>query len=86
MPSTVERTWEGQPGAMGGRRARATFRYRAFLPDPIAALQPVVSFETADLAADAEVAIRALNERASVVLATETSPIRELAARPRQSL
>lgn len=40
--------------------------YQAFVPDPIRAFQPVVPFETADLAADAETAIRALNERASV--------------------
>ncbi len=66
MPRTIERTWEGDPGAMGGRRARASFRYRAFVPDEIAAISPVVPFEVADLAADAEAAIRALNERASV--------------------
>ena len=51
---------------MGGRRARASFRYQAFVPDEIAALSPVVPFEVADLSADAEAAIRALNERASV--------------------
>jgi Fic family protein len=66
MARYVERTWEGDPGAMGGRRARASFRYRAFVPDPIARLAPVVPFEVADAAADAEAAIRALNERASV--------------------
>jgi Fic family protein len=66
MPRTVERTWEGDPGAMGGRRARATFRYTAFVPDAIATLAPVVPFETADLAADAEAAIRTLNDRESV--------------------
>ena len=66
MPRTVERTWEGDPGAVGGRRARASFRYQAFVPDEIAALSPVVPFEVADLSADAEAAIRALNERASV--------------------
>ena len=66
MPRTVERTWEGDPGAMGGRRARASFRYQAFVPDEIAELNPVVPFEVADLSADAEAAIRALNERASV--------------------
>jgi Fic family protein len=66
VPRTVERVWEGDPGAMGGRRARATFRYQAFVPDVIADIEPVVPFETADLAADAETAIRALNERASV--------------------
>ena len=51
---------------MGGRRARASFRYRAFVPDEIAGLNPAVPFEVADLSADAEAAIRALNERASV--------------------
>lgn len=66
MPRTVERVWEGNPGAMGGRRARASFRYQAFVPDEVAALSPVVPFEVADLSADAEAAIRALNERASV--------------------
>ena len=66
MARTVGRVWEGDPGAVGGRRARATFRYEAFVPDGIATLAPVVPFETADLAADAEAAIRALNDRASV--------------------
>lgn len=66
MARTVERIWEGDPSAMVGRRARASFRYHAFVPDSITELEPVVPFETADLAADAEAAIRALNERASV--------------------
>ena len=66
MPRTVERTWEGDPGAMGGRGARASFRYQAFVPDEIAGLNPSVPFDVADLSADAEAAIRALNERASV--------------------
>lgn len=66
MARYAERAWEGDPGAMGGRRARSSFRYQAFVPDPIAALAPVVQFEVADAAADAETAIRALNERATV--------------------
>ncbi|HEY6057498.1 MAG TPA: Fic family protein, partial [Candidatus Limnocylindrales bacterium] len=66
MPSTVERTWAGNPGAMGGRRARALFPYHAFVPDEIKTLSPVVPFEVADLSADAEAAIRVLNERPSV--------------------
>ena len=66
MPRTVERIWEGDPGAVGGRRARATFRYRAFVPDPVAVLVPAVPFDTAGLAKDAETAIRSLNERATV--------------------
>ncbi len=66
MPRTVERTWEGDPGAMGGRRARAPFRYRAFVPDEIAGLNLAVPFEVADVSTDADAAIRALNGRASV--------------------
>ncbi len=66
MPRTVERVWDGDPGAMGGRRSRATFRYSAFVPDPIADIAPAVPFETARIAADAEAAIEALNHRASV--------------------
>jgi hypothetical protein len=48
------------------RRARASFRYHAFVPDEVAGFDPVVPFEVADLSADAEAAIRVLNERASV--------------------
>jgi Fic family protein len=66
MARHVERTWEGHPGAMGGRRARASFRYRAFVPDAVTTLVPAVPFDVADAAADAEDAIRTLNERASV--------------------
>ena len=57
----VERRWEGSPGEVGGRRARQSFTYRAFLPDAIATLRPAVSFETADLVTRAEAAIRELN-------------------------
>ena len=46
---------------MGGRKARQFFTYRAFVPDPIAAIQPVVSFETARLISEAETAVGRLN-------------------------
>jgi len=59
--SWIERHWEGDPGAMGGRKARQSFAYRAFVPDPIAAIQPTVSFETARLISDAETAVGQLN-------------------------
>ena len=65
MPRLVERRWEGNPGAPGGRRARASFTYRAFVPDTIAALEPAVPFGTAGAVGDAERAIRELNARAS---------------------
>jgi Fic family protein len=65
MARLVERRWEGSPGAPGGRRARASFTYRAFVPDLISGLAPSVSFQTAGAATDAERAIRELNARAS---------------------
>ena len=46
---------------MGGRKARQSFTYRAFVPDPIAAIQPAVSFETARLISDAEMLVGQLN-------------------------
>jgi len=46
---------------MGGRKARQSFTYRAFVPDPIAAIQPAVSFETARLISEAETAVGQLN-------------------------
>ena len=66
MPVTVERTWPGDSGAMGGRRARAPFRYGAFVPDSIADIEFAVPFETADAVARAESAVRTLNDRGSV--------------------
>jgi len=46
---------------MGGRKARQSFTYRAFVPDPIAAIQPAVTFETARLISEAETAVGQLN-------------------------
>jgi Fic family protein len=57
----AERRWEGDPGAMGGRRARQSFTYRAFVPDPISAIEPAVSFGTARLINEAETAVGQLN-------------------------
>src|SRR3990170_1049065 len=57
----VERRWEGNPGANGGRKARQGFTYRAFIPAPIAKLRPTVTFDTARAIDDAEQARRRLN-------------------------
>jgi Fic family protein len=66
VPRLVEQRWQGNPGAPGGRRARASFAYHAFIPDTIAGLDPAVAFQTTAAVADAERAIRDLNERADV--------------------
>jgi Fic family protein len=65
----VERRWEGDAAAYGPRKARASFTYRAFIPDPIAHIAPAFQFETHALLGDAEAAVQALNaEDASVGL------------------
>jgi Fic family protein len=64
VPQLVKRRWDGDPGALGGRRARQSFTYEAFVPDPIALLDPAISFRTAGTVLEAEDAIRGLNTRA----------------------
>jgi len=57
----TERRWEGDPRGIGGRKARQAFTYRAFVPAPIATIEPAVSFDTARSINEAEVAIVQLN-------------------------
>jgi hypothetical protein len=66
MPRSIERTWPPDPSASGGRRSRIGFRYLAFVPDPIVRMEPAVTFDVADATADAETAIRTLNQHGSV--------------------
>ena len=66
MARFVERRWEGNPGAHGGRRARASFTYQAIVPDLIETLDPPTTFEAANAVAAAEQAVRALNASGSV--------------------
>lgn len=61
MGHVVERRWEASPGVYGGRRARASFTYQAYVPDTVASLDPQTTFEAAEAVAAAEQAIRALN-------------------------
>lgn len=75
MPHEVERRWQGDPGAPGGRRARASFTYRAFVPNPIAELDPGITFETADAIARAERAISELNTAESVAGLEAVGPL-----------
>ena len=75
MAHYVTQRWEGDPGAMGGRRARASFSFQAFVPDPIADFQLLVSFETAEAVAKAEEAIRTLNEHAGVIGLEAVGPL-----------
>ncbi|GAC1671924.1 MAG: Fic family protein [Candidatus Limnocylindrales bacterium] len=66
MGQFIERRWEGNAGAYGGRRARASFTYQAYVPDPVAPLDPPTTFEAAEAVAAAEQAVRELNAAGSV--------------------
>lgn len=66
MSRFVERRWQGNPAAYGGRRARASFTYRAYVPDLVASLDPLTTFEAAEVVAAAEQAVRQLNAAGSV--------------------
>jgi Fic family protein len=66
MGHPVERRWVGDPGTPGGRRARASFTYEAWVPDPIVALNPPTTFEAAQAVAAAELAVTRLNADQSV--------------------
>ena len=66
MAQFVERRWEGDPAAYGGRAARASFQYQAFVPDTIAASDLRITFEVADTVAAAEAAVRELNDASAV--------------------
>jgi Fic family protein len=61
MPAIIERTWAGDLTAVGGRKDKRSFRYQAFVPDPIADIDPEVTFEAAELALLAEEATKKLN-------------------------
>jgi len=64
MPTTVERTWIGDLTAVGGRKDKRSFTYRAFIPERIADTDPEVTFESAESALLAEIAIEKLNAHA----------------------
>lgn len=55
------RRWTPAEGAFGGRRSRLRFDYDAFLPDPIAELEPSLPADIAGIVTEAEVAVRDLN-------------------------
>jgi len=55
----VRQTWEAQGGRYGD--AARTFAYDAFVPDPIAAVDPTFPLSAVEAAAEAERAVRALD-------------------------
>ena len=57
----VERRWAGESTTHGGHAAGGGVAYRAFMPTPVARIQPAVSFDTARSINEAELAIGRLN-------------------------
>jgi Fic family protein len=55
------RSWPADPAAPGGRAERRAFRYRAFVPDPIASLQLSLPSSVAAAVSTSERAVDALN-------------------------
>jgi len=61
MPRFETRSWPADPTAMGGRAERRSFRYQAFVPDPVAALQLSLPSAVVAAVSSAERAVDALN-------------------------
>lgn len=59
MPTYLRQTWEAQAGGYGD--TTRAFRYEAFVPDPIAAIDPAFPLSAAEAVAEAERAVRALD-------------------------
>ena len=72
MATTVRRRWTPAAGAFGGRRARTSFDYDAYVPDRIAEIELALSSDVASVITDAEVAVRELNRRGPQLGALET--------------
>ncbi len=67
----VERRWDAQPAALGGRRARRGFTYHAYVPAPIADEDFQLGSHIAAAAANAEQACRELNEDPPALVSLE---------------
>jgi Fic family protein len=65
MGRSVRRHWKADLGAYGGRRARQSFAYDAYVPDPIAELEPVLPVDIVQVIVEAEGAISTLNAHPS---------------------
>src|SRR5258705_2434327 len=61
MPQWVQRTWPADPRAQGARKERQSFRYMAFVPDPVGQLQLALSAEIGGIVSAAERQVDLLN-------------------------
>lgn len=61
MPRLVQLAWPADPSAPGGRKERQSFRYEAFVPDPVARLQFALPAQIAATVSAAERQVDLLN-------------------------
>jgi len=74
------RAWPADPTAMGGKAERRSFRYRAFVPDPVANLHLSLPSAVAAAVSSAERAVDALNREPPRVASLEVLARRLLRA------
>ena len=61
VPRFVQRIWPAEPNAPGGRRERQSFRYEAFVPDPVGRLELTLPARIAATVSTAERQVDLLN-------------------------
>jgi Fic family protein len=71
MARLVRRTWNSEPSSGLSRRDRRSCDYEAYVPDQLGARTFTLEGDVAAEAADAEVAVRGMNDRAAALADTE---------------
>jgi len=61
VPRLVQRIWPAEPNAPGGRKERQSFRYEAFVPDPVGRMQLTLPAQIAATVSTAEHQVELLN-------------------------
>jgi len=80
VPRFVQRIWPAEPNAPGGRRERQSFRYQAFVPDPIGQLQLTLPAQIAATVSTAERQVDLLNRNPPAMASLEVLARRLLRA------
>jgi len=80
VPRYESRTWPADPDAPGGRAARKGFVYRAFIPDGIERIQPVLPSSLVSQLSQAEREVDALNRSPPALASLEVLARRLLRA------
>ena len=80
VPRFVQRSWPAEPHAPGGRKERQTFRYEAFVPNPVGRLQFTLPAQIAATVSTAERQVDLLNRDGPAMASLEVLARRLLRA------